>query len=102
VNKTATRIPEALWLRFKLDPEAAVDADSWRLHKMGTEVDPQEVRGGGGEGGGAPPGEGSKRQQQQQGAFPGMLCGTRDRGVCKGGWEAVMTVVQKALHKMGL
>jgi hypothetical protein len=44
VNKTATRIPEALWLRFNLDSNVAVDADSWRLHKMGSAIDPLEVR----------------------------------------------------------
>jgi hypothetical protein len=44
LNKTATRIPEALWLRFKLDSKMAVAADSWRLHKMGSAIDPLEVR----------------------------------------------------------
>lgn len=43
VNKSATRIPEATWLRFALDPHAAVDPHSWRLHKMGSALDPLEV-----------------------------------------------------------
>lgn len=41
-NKTATRLPEALWLRFK--PGAgAVDESSWLMHKLDSAVSPSEV-----------------------------------------------------------
>jgi hypothetical protein len=43
VNKTATRIPEALWLRFGLDSNVGVQANSWTLHKMGSAISPHEV-----------------------------------------------------------
>ncbi|KAF8062055.1 hypothetical protein HT031_004315 [Scenedesmus sp. PABB004] len=41
-GKTATRLPEALWLRFAPGPGGA-DASSWRLHKLGGAVDPGAV-----------------------------------------------------------
>lgn len=41
-NKTPTRLPEALWLSFVPDPEA-IDVDSWRMHKLGSWISPQEV-----------------------------------------------------------
>lgn len=41
-DKTPTRIPEAMWVRFRPDP-TAVDIDSWRMHKLGSLVAPDEV-----------------------------------------------------------
>lgn len=49
-DKAATRIPEALWLRFHLGPGAA-DPAGWRLHKLGSAIRPDEVRRGGNGGG---------------------------------------------------
>eukprot|EP00879_Flechtneria_rotunda_P010814 GHRR01011301.1.p1 GENE.GHRR01011301.1~~GHRR01011301.1.p1 ORF type:complete len:838 (+),score=278.05 GHRR01011301.1:406-2919(+) len=41
-NKTATRLPEALWLRFK--PAAgAVDKDTWVMRKLASHINPTEV-----------------------------------------------------------
>jgi hypothetical protein len=42
-NKTATRLPEALWLRFK-PGYGAVDEESWVMHKLDGHVKPQEVK----------------------------------------------------------
>jgi hypothetical protein len=44
-NKTVTRLPEALWLRFKPGP-GAVDAASWEMQKLNSHIKPQEVRVG--------------------------------------------------------
>jgi hypothetical protein len=41
-EKTPTRIPEALWFSFR-PASSAVDASSWRLHKLGSSIDPHEV-----------------------------------------------------------
>jgi hypothetical protein len=41
-NKTATRLPEALWLRFK-PGRGAVDQDTWLMHKLDGAVSPSEV-----------------------------------------------------------
>ena len=42
VNKTRTRLPEAIWFKFK--PSGAdVDVSSWRLNKLGSWIDPTEV-----------------------------------------------------------
>lgn len=41
-EKTPTRIPEALWFSFK-PATSAVDAASWRLHKLGSSIHPHEV-----------------------------------------------------------
>ncbi|KAI8469213.1 MAG: hypothetical protein J3K34DRAFT_459474 [Monoraphidium minutum] len=41
-NKTATRLPEATWVRFAPGLGAA-DADSWRLHKINASISPQEI-----------------------------------------------------------
>lgn len=42
-NKTVTRLPEALWLRFQ--PGAgAVDERSWKIFKMDSYIQPHEVR----------------------------------------------------------
>jgi hypothetical protein len=42
-NKTATRLPEALWLRFK--PErSAVAHHTWLMHKLDGAINPSEVR----------------------------------------------------------
>lgn len=40
-RKPPTRVPEALWLRFRPGPGA--DAGSWRLSKLGSEISPLEV-----------------------------------------------------------
>jgi hypothetical protein len=45
-NKTATRLPEALWLRFK-PGRGAVARDSWRMHKLDGAISPDQVREGG-------------------------------------------------------
>ena len=42
VNKTATRLPEALWLRFA-PARAAVDPASWSLYKLHSPVSPLDV-----------------------------------------------------------
>ncbi|CAL5218578.1 g272 [Coccomyxa viridis] len=42
VNKTATRLPEALWAQFKPDA-AVVDPDSWTMSKMGSPISPLNV-----------------------------------------------------------
>jgi hypothetical protein len=42
-NKTATRLPEALWLRFK-PGRGAVAQDTWLMHKLDGAVSPSEVR----------------------------------------------------------
>lgn len=42
-NKTVTRLPEALWLRFRPGP-GAVDEESWVMKKMDSHIKPQEVR----------------------------------------------------------
>jgi hypothetical protein len=41
-EKTPTRIPEALWFSFR-PAASAVDASSWRLHKLGSCIHPHEV-----------------------------------------------------------
>lgn len=41
-EKTPTRIPEALWFSFR-PAGSAVDASSWRLHKLGSSIHPHEV-----------------------------------------------------------
>ena len=41
LNKTSTRLPEAGWLRFRPGPQA--DPDSWRMHKLGSLVNPSDV-----------------------------------------------------------
>jgi hypothetical protein len=43
-NKTATRLPEALWLRFQ-PGHGAVDEASWLMHKLDGSVSPSEVSG---------------------------------------------------------
>ncbi|KAL4430828.1 hypothetical protein ABPG75_006084 [Micractinium tetrahymenae] len=40
--KTPTRLPEALWVRWRPDP-AAVNASTWVLHKLGQPISPLEV-----------------------------------------------------------
>ena len=42
-NKTPTRLPEALWARFKPGP-GAVESSSWMMHKMDSAISPSEVR----------------------------------------------------------
>jgi hypothetical protein len=42
-NKTATRLPEALWVAWRPDPRAAADPATWTLSKMGQPVRPGEV-----------------------------------------------------------
>ncbi|MEW5309692.1 MAG: hypothetical protein WDW38_001558 [Sanguina aurantia] len=42
INKTATRLPEALWVKFKPGGHA-VDSDSWVMHKLGSQISPMEV-----------------------------------------------------------
>lgn len=42
LEKTPTRLPEALWLRMQPDP-LALEANSWRLHKLATQVSPYDV-----------------------------------------------------------
>jgi hypothetical protein len=44
-NKSATRLPEALWLRFK-PGRGAVAQDTWLMHKLDGAISPSEVRGG--------------------------------------------------------
>ncbi len=39
-DKTPTRLPEALWLRFRPGPAAG---SNWQLHKLGGSVSPGEV-----------------------------------------------------------
>lgn len=41
-EKTPTRIPEALWFSFR-PAGSAVNANSWRLHKLGSSIHPHEV-----------------------------------------------------------
>lgn len=41
-NKTATRLPEALWLRFR-PGRGAVSHDSWVMHKLDGAISPAEV-----------------------------------------------------------
>jgi hypothetical protein len=41
-NKTATRIPEAFWLRWVPRPES-VNTSSWRMYKLGQPISPLEV-----------------------------------------------------------
>lgn len=41
-NKTATRLPEASWLRFSTGC-GAVDPSSWMLHKIGSAVSPDDL-----------------------------------------------------------
>ncbi|WIA20109.1 hypothetical protein OEZ85_005961 [Tetradesmus obliquus] len=41
-NKTVTRLPEALWLRFRPGP-GAVDEESWVMKKMDSHIKPQEI-----------------------------------------------------------
>ncbi|GBF87719.1 hypothetical protein Rsub_00430 [Raphidocelis subcapitata] len=41
-NKTATRLPEASWLRFT-PGRGAVGEGSWRMHKIGSAVDPSHI-----------------------------------------------------------
>jgi hypothetical protein len=41
-GKTATRLPEALWLRFK-PGRGSVDPESWLLHKLDGAISPSEV-----------------------------------------------------------
>ncbi|KIZ02961.1 hypothetical protein MNEG_4996 [Monoraphidium neglectum] len=41
-NKTATRLPEALWVRFT-PGRGAVDTASWRMHKIGSWIDPRDI-----------------------------------------------------------
>lgn len=41
-NKTATRLPEALWLRFK-PGKGGVDEGSWLMHKLDGAISPAEV-----------------------------------------------------------
>lgn len=43
-NKTATRLPEALWLRFKPSNSGDVNPDSWVMHKIGSNIYPHEVK----------------------------------------------------------
>ena len=42
VNKTATRLPEAGWVRFT-PGRGAVDPSRWRLHKVAGEIDPNDI-----------------------------------------------------------
>jgi hypothetical protein len=42
-NKTATRLPEALWLRFK-PARGAVARHTWLMHKLDGAISPSEVR----------------------------------------------------------
>ncbi|KAL3138964.1 hypothetical protein ABBQ32_005773 [Trebouxia sp. C0010 RCD-2024] len=42
VNKTATRLPEAMWVQFA-PPAAVADAASWQMYKLGRPVSPLEV-----------------------------------------------------------
>ncbi|EIE25882.1 hypothetical protein COCSUDRAFT_46416 [Coccomyxa subellipsoidea C-169] len=42
VNKTATRLPEALWVRFTPDPQVA-DPDTWGMSKLGSLVSPTDI-----------------------------------------------------------
>lgn len=42
-NKTATRLPEALWLRFK-PARGAVAHHTWLMHKLDGAINPSEVR----------------------------------------------------------
>ena len=42
-NKTATRLPEAMWLSFEPDPQEAVDPGSWEMSKLGQWISPLEV-----------------------------------------------------------
>lgn len=42
VDKTATRLPEAMWVRWRPGPDAT-DPKSWRLYKLGELVDPLDV-----------------------------------------------------------
>ncbi|KAK9815327.1 hypothetical protein WJX72_001843 [[Myrmecia] bisecta] len=42
VNKTATRLPEALWVKFAPDP-ALVNASSWAMYKLGRPILPANV-----------------------------------------------------------
>ncbi|KAK9798230.1 hypothetical protein WJX73_010911 [Symbiochloris irregularis] len=42
VNKTPTRLPEAMWVRFAPSLRA-VDPKSWRMHKLGQLISPLEV-----------------------------------------------------------
>ncbi|KAK9915574.1 hypothetical protein WJX75_001002 [Coccomyxa subellipsoidea] len=42
VNKTATRMPEALWVRMRPDPQVA-DPDTWGMSKLGSLVSPTDV-----------------------------------------------------------
>lgn len=44
-NKTPTRLPEALWLRFK-PGRGAVDDDSWTMNKISSSIKPTEVSTG--------------------------------------------------------
>lgn len=41
-NKTVTRLPEAMWLKFT-PGEGAVDEGSWRMRKLNSHIDPKEV-----------------------------------------------------------
>ncbi|KAL4451756.1 hypothetical protein ABPG75_007418 [Micractinium tetrahymenae] len=41
-DKTPTRLPEALWLRW-VPREGAVNTSSWRLYKLGQPISPMEV-----------------------------------------------------------
>eukprot|EP00775_Hariotina_reticulata_P005520 gene5520-5755_t len=44
LDKTPTRLPETMWLRFRLVEGLSVNPDSWRLHKLGSAaINPQEV-----------------------------------------------------------
>jgi hypothetical protein len=42
-NKTVTRLPEAMWLRFR-PGSGAVDEASWEMRKLDSHIKPQEVR----------------------------------------------------------
>lgn len=46
-GKPPTRLPEALWLRL-VPGAGVVDESSWRMHKLGSPIDPLQVRGEGG------------------------------------------------------
>lgn len=62
-DKTPTRLPESLWLRFK-PAKGAVDEDSWLMHKIDSQVSPSEVGARGGRAGGwAEEGESGYRQK---------------------------------------
>jgi hypothetical protein len=41
-NKTVTRLPEAMWLRFRPGP-GAVDEGSWVMKKINSHIKPREV-----------------------------------------------------------